>query len=276
MRDPNLIEDYIFRPQLQPLEQNLKLPKEEQMHHIQASTIKSKLLSVSTFCKFLYNRGIFININTDELNWVQSKVQELCSSLKKHIGQQEKIVSKFKFQCLIRTDQFLKYGNSEHVKSINEKLKKHSEHDKDVIKINKQQAINIRDYFMVSLSYFNCLQASNLMNISLDDVEKISKHDEINDAWVLTNLEYKTSMIYGAKIISLDTILLEQVQLYIEHYRPLISSDSKLSNKKRYLFTSSRIFPEKPLGSQMDHSAIANAMAASFQKAEVLLDFFPS
>ena len=51
------------------------------------------------------------------------------------------------------------------------------------------------------------------MNISLDDVEKISKHDKKDDAWVLTNIEYKTSMIYGVKIILLDTILLEQVQL---------------------------------------------------------------
>ena len=82
----SLIEDYFFHPQLQLSEQNLKLPKEEQTHHIQASTIKSKLLCVSTFCKFLYHRGIFININTEELNRVQSKVQELCSTLKKHIG----------------------------------------------------------------------------------------------------------------------------------------------------------------------------------------------
>ena len=82
--------------------------------------------------------------------------------------------------------------------------------------------------------------------------------------------------VHGAKIILLENILLEKVQLYIEHYRPLISNDSKLSNKRRYLFTSSRILPEKPLGSQMHHSAIVNAMAASFRKAEVLLDFFSS
>ena len=101
-------------------------------------------------------------------------------------------------------------------------------------------------------------------NISLEDVEKIEKHNKIDDAWVLTNLEYKTSMIYGAKIILLDTILPEQVQLFFEHYRPLISRDERIANKNRYLFTSSRILPEKPLGTQMDYSAIANAMAASF------------
>ena len=224
----------------------------------------------------MYNRGVFININSDELTRLQSKVQELCSSLKKHIGQREKVVSKLKYQNLITTDQFKKYGNSKHVKDINEKLKNDLDLGNNIIKINKQLAIDIRDYLMVSLTYFNCLRASNLMNISLDDVEKIEKHDEIDDAWVLTNLEYKTSMIYGAKIILLDTILLEQVQLFIEHYRPHISRDEKLPSKKRYLFTSSRILPEKPIGTQMDHSAIANAMAASFRKAKVLLDYFPA
>ena len=91
LKDPDLIEDYFFKPQLQLLEQNLRLPKEEQSHHIQASTIKSKLLSVSTFCKVLYNRGIFINIRTDEINRIISKVQELCSSLKKHIGHEKRL-----------------------------------------------------------------------------------------------------------------------------------------------------------------------------------------
>ena len=38
---------------------------------------------------------------------------------------------------------------------------------------------------------------------------------------------------------------------------------------QRFLFTSSRISTEKPLGQQMDHSANANAMASSFKKAKV-------
>ena len=140
-------------------------------------------------------------------------------------------MSKLKYQNLITTDQFKKYGNAKHVKDINEKLKNDLDLGNDIIKINKQLAIDIRDYLMVSLTYFNCLRASNLMNISLEDVQKIEKHDEIDDAGVLTNLEYKTSMIYGAKISLLDAVLLEQAQLFIEHYRPHISRDVKLPNK---------------------------------------------
>lgn len=40
-------------------------------------------------------------------------------------------------------------------------------------------------------------------------------------------------MIYGAKIILLDTILFQQMKQYIELYRPLVSEDSKLNDLKR-------------------------------------------
>ena len=116
---------------------------------------------------------------------------------------------------------------------------------------------------MVSLTYFNCLRASNLMTTTLEDVRKIIPHNEINGAHVLKNDKYKTSMLYGAKIILL-------LKLYIQNLRPFITKDDKKHASKRFLFTSSRFSTDKPLGQQIDHSAIANAMAASFKKAKVL------
>ena len=137
------------------------------------------------------------------------------------------------------------------------------------VKLTKLKAIKIRDHLMVSLCYHNCLRASNLTNISLEDVKKIEKHHEIEEAWVLTNEEYKVSMIYGAKIILLDSILNEQIKNYIELFRPLVTADDHLADTKRYLFTSSRIFTNKPLGQKMDHSAISNSLTAIFKKALV-------
>ena len=84
------------------------------------------------------------------------------------------------------------------------------------------------------------------MNISLEDVKKIQKHGEIDDAYVLVNEEYKVSMIYGAKFILLGTILLQQMKQYIELYRPLVSEDSKLHDMERYVFTTSRFTTTKP------------------------------
>ena len=112
---------------------------------------------------------------------------------------------------------------------------------------------------MLSVTYFNCLKASNLMNISLEDIKNIKKHTEIENAWV----------IYGTKIIILDDILYEQVQTYIKLFRPLITADEKLQDARRFLFTSSRITTSKPLGIQMNHSATANALSSSFKKAKV-------
>ena len=103
-------------------------------------------------------------------------------------------------------------------------------------------------------------------------LKKIKKHEEIHDAYVLVNEEYKVFMIYGAKIILLDTILLQQMKQYIELYRPLVSEDSKLYGMERYVFTSSRFTTTKPLGQKMDHSAISNGMTSSFHKANVFKD----
>lgn len=68
----------------------------------------------------------------------------------------------------------------------------------------------------------------------------------------------KVSMIYGSKVILLDEILFEQVQIFIKLYCPPIAADERLLSMKRYLFTSSRIPTNKPLGVKMDHSAKGN------------------
>ena len=52
----------------------------------------------------------------------QELLQELNSSLKQYINQREQLISKFKSETLITTEQFQKYGNSKDVKDINKLL----------------------------------------------------------------------------------------------------------------------------------------------------------
>ena len=61
LRDTDILKDYFYRPLYVLLQESLKLPKEEQSPYIQAATIKSKLCLLSVFCRFLINRGLFIN-----------------------------------------------------------------------------------------------------------------------------------------------------------------------------------------------------------------------
>ena len=251
LQDPDAIEDYFYQPLYLSLKQNLKLPKEEQSPHVQASTIKSKLCTMNAFLKFLLNQGIFINLRADEINRLTMKIQELCASLQTSIDQREKLIVKIKSETLITVKNFQDFGSSDHVKNINQTLKNMSlsQVKRGKMKINKQSAIDICDYLMVSLTYFSCLRASNLISMSLQDVSKITKHEEIDGAYVLVNKDYKVSMLYGAKIILLDSILYEQLKLYIQVYCPIVSNDSNL-HKQNLCFYFKSIQHNKTIGSK--------------------------
>ena len=268
LNDSDLIENNFYRPCLNMLIGNMNLPKEKQTVHIQASTIKSKLCSLAVFARFLINRSIFINIRYNFLTRIITKVQELSSSLKRYTDQRQQVMSKHKSDKLIAANKFQSYGSSKDIKELNAGLRSLTTSPKSV-KLSKQKAIDVRDYLTVSVTYFNCLRVSNLMNITLADISRMKLHNEIDGAHVITNTKYKTSMIYGAKIILISATHAEQIQLYIEHLRPFVSKDDQKDESQRFLFTSSRISTEKPLGQQMDHSAIANAMASSFKKAKL-------
>lgn len=80
--NPDSIEDNFYRPHLNLLIKNLNLPKDKQSKRIQASTIKSRMCTFSVFCRFLTNRGVFINIPLNCLSRTMLKTQELNFQLK--------------------------------------------------------------------------------------------------------------------------------------------------------------------------------------------------
>ena len=59
---------------------------------------------------------------------------------------------------------------------------------------NLQDAVNVRDHLMLTLTYINALRASNLINISLKEIQSAKPHDEL-EALVFKNNKYKTSLI---------------------------------------------------------------------------------
>lgn len=77
LRDTDILGDYFYRPLYVSLQENLKLPKEEQSPHIQAATIKSKPCSLSVICRFLINRDLFINLTIEDIQHLILKVKEL-------------------------------------------------------------------------------------------------------------------------------------------------------------------------------------------------------
>ena len=59
---------------------------------------------------------------------------------------------------------------------------------------NLQDAVNVRDHLMLTLTYINTLRASNLINISLKEIQSAKPHAEL-EALVFKNSKYKTSLI---------------------------------------------------------------------------------
>ena len=99
--------------------------------------------------------------------------------------------------------------------------------------------VHTRDYIMLTLYYINALRASNLINITLQEVLSAKRNKLIKDAFVFMNQKYKVSIIYGSKLILAPENLYNQIKLYIEHLRPKLTDDKHRLNRDRYLFVSS-------------------------------------
>ena len=203
-------------------------------YHTRLNTYKINQPAICFKCYLFFDRvdhhlaRKLVDRNTDEyhstlLSYRYNR-KKVLASLQTH---QYKIHSNRALSdTLIAANKFQSYGSFKHIKELNEDLHSLITSPKSD-KLSKQKAIDVRDYLMVSLTYFNCFRASNLMNITLADISRMKPHNEIDGAHVITNTKYKTSMIYGAKIILISTTHVEQIQLCIEHLRPFVSKDDQ-------------------------------------------------
>ena len=60
LKDVADVEDFFFIPLFNKLKEQLNLPSEQQVKHIQASTIASKLTSINHLVLFLASRDVYI------------------------------------------------------------------------------------------------------------------------------------------------------------------------------------------------------------------------
>lgn len=73
---------------------------------------------------------------------------------------------------------------------------------------------------MRTMTYLNGVSASNLINITLKEVNLTKKDQELPDAFVFNNKKHKTLIIYGTKIVLVPHLIFTQIGLYIEHVPP--------------------------------------------------------
>lgn len=107
----------------------------------------------------------------------------------------------------------------------------------------------------------NAARSSNLSNITLYDLGEVTTEKDYNNAKCIRSEHYKTSLLYGDKLLLFPDYLFKQIQIYTEHMRPLFINDENQPARDRFLFTTSR--PNDPNG-KMSSSVIASALPSAF------------
>ena len=103
----------------------------------------------------------------------------------------------------------------------------------------------------------NGLRSSNIIELRVEDVDDAEELVNYPGYFIFTKSRYKTSTIYGEKVIVLPKNLFSHLKLYQVKLRPILSQSSN-----DYLFVPND-------GEKMTHGAIGSTLTASFDKAGV-------
>ena len=203
----------------------------------QASTLRVHFVAFRAFIKFLNRRKVYGGMTRENLRTLSECIDEWNSDFTDHIAQRKTDVRRIKLQRLMTPAHMIKYGRSSYVRSIVENISKGMKH--------------------IKLTIMNGLRSSNIIELRVADVEEAEKSEEYPGYMVFRNSLYKTSTIYGEKVIVLPDNIFKHLKFYIKYVRPLLNFDSNT-----YLFISTD-------AEQMSHGAIGSALTSSFKNADV-------
>ena len=159
------LEAKFYLPQKQLLLDNKDKDPKDQDLHIQAPTIRSKLISFNRFLNTLKQRSIYFGLTNNEVEKLQGMISQCKSNLKNFLQEKEQTIKKFKSNILLNSKEIRKYGDSQHLlecTNIFQKLKENRENEF----ISTYQGADLQNYLIAVLALVNCLRASNLMYIT--------------------------------------------------------------------------------------------------------------
>ncbi|XP_066921309.1 uncharacterized protein [Clytia hemisphaerica] len=206
--------------------------------HVKAQTVMSRLFSLMTFLDFLTVRDIWIDLSSREIQPVKDKICELNKRTQKYVIARQVVYSKWKQENLLTNEDFIKIGSSPWAVKTAEIL-----NDPQKAELNKNVACDCLNLLIFLICQGNATRSSNIVNMSLehmDEAQTASEYESNNPAMILKSELYKTSIIYGDKLIVLPNDLFSQLTNYIKFIRPTIIKDDNLPQDKRPIFTSTR------------------------------------
>ena len=217
---------------------------------------------------FIEERQLYIGLTPEQLKNLTYTLNTCKKNLKNLCEECTQIIKSFKKSILISVSEFQQYGSSEHVILVCQKFNEIFD-DPDTF-VSFQDAIDMRNYLMVTIYIVNCIRASNLMHMTIFDFQQAKIDAEIKGAYRFYNHKYKTSLVYGEKVTLVSKSLYDQIKTFITYVRPILTDDKFRNAKLRYIFTSSANDDKsRELMSQMNHSLVSKCLTRSFEKAKV-------
>ena len=119
---------------------------------------------------------------------------------------------------------------------------------------------------MVMIVLCNAARASNIFNITLAHVLAAEADAEYKGAMVLRSKKYKTSMLYGTKLLLLGKDIFVYLNKYIKYCRPVIlgkANKEDMSQKEKFLFVKTNNYQK------MEHTDVSKCLTSAFKKAKV-------
>lgn len=197
LKNPNSIEDKFFHPHYIILQEQENLPLNARKEkYMKASTISSKISSITALMDYVKRRNVYIGLSLPHMTLIEDKVKELNSSLKKFAQHRTVTLRKWKNDNILTLTDTLKYGSHQSVMYLVKLLNAFS--DGHNSKITSGGGARPRSP-NVHLTMVNAARSSNLMNMTVEDFNRSEQNEEFG-CFLMRNSVYKTSLLYGDKV----------------------------------------------------------------------------
>ena len=228
---------------------------------VEASTLKVRFGSLKRFLSFIRSQGIYAGISRDQVQRLLDSIDDWNDELKKMVSKRKVKLRGFKLKHLMTAKHMIGFGRSNHVQTLIRNLKclENTQNSSKSQIVNRKFALQVRNYLMCYTSIMNGLRASNLIELTLKDVENYSTNKEYPGQIIIRNDTYKTATIYGEKLVVIPSTVFTHLQIYIRLLRPMI-----LESSSQHLFVVS-----SSKRKCMSSADVGSALTASFKMAQV-------
>ncbi|XP_057302645.1 uncharacterized protein LOC130636789 isoform X2 [Hydractinia symbiolongicarpus] len=219
----------------------------------EASTLRVRYVALRAFIRFLRRRHVYGGITRDQMTALSEYIDEWNADFTESIAQRKTDIRRIKIKRLMTPTHMIKYGRSNFVQGLVKSIERVAKSEKPTKRFCQQ----VRDYLITNLCIMNGLRSSNLIELRVSDVQEAHTSEEYPGYMVFTNSRYKTSTIYGEKVIVLPKNVFEHLKYYVKEIRPVLNPTTNT-----YLFISSDT-------NQLSHATIGSSLTSSFKNAAV-------